>query len=261
MSWPKPSLWESTKENNREGPHFVPDSRTHRGPDPRDDEAFGPSAVPALRGAVSDLSWLLGRGYATVSAVKLVGDRWLLTERQRLAVRRAACSENELAGRMERRMDAAELDGRVLLIDGFNVVTTVEAALGGGIILGCRDATYRDIAGVHGTYRNVAETMPALEIISARLLQLAVTQARWLFDRPVSNSGRIQAMLLEAAKASAWPWTVELVDDPDPVLRASPEVVATADSAILDHCQRWFNLARDVIEARCPDATIIDLAS
>ena len=68
-------------------------------------------------------------------------------------------------------------------------------------------------------------------------------------------------MLREAAKASCWAWTVELVDDPDPLLRSSVEVVATADSAILDHCQRWFNLARDVIEARCPAATIIDLAS
>ena len=239
----------------------MPDARTHRGPDPRDGEAFGPSAVPALRGAVSDLSWLLGRGYAIVSAVKLVGDRWSLTERQRLAVRRAACSDNALADRLERRTAAADLDGRALLIDGFNVVTTVEAALGGGVVLGCRDGTFRDIAGVHGTYRKVAETMPALELIGARLLQLEVSQAGWLFDRPVSNSGRIQAMLRDAAKASGWAWTVELVDDPDPVLRNSEEVVATADSAILDHCQRWFNLARDVIEARCPAATIIDLAS
>ena len=61
----------------------VPDSRTHRGPDPRDAQAFGPSALSALRAAVADLSWLLERGYAIVSAVKLVGDRWSLTERQR----------------------------------------------------------------------------------------------------------------------------------------------------------------------------------
>ena len=44
-------------------------------------------------------------------------------------------------------------------------MTTVEAALGGGVVLGCRDRTFRDIAGVHGTYRKVAETMPALELI------------------------------------------------------------------------------------------------
>ena len=87
----------------------MPDSRTHRGPDPRDAEAFGPSALPALRGAVADLSWLLERGYAIVSAVKLVGDRWSLTERQRLAVRRAACSDTARARRLSRRVAAAEV--------------------------------------------------------------------------------------------------------------------------------------------------------
>jgi hypothetical protein len=239
----------------------VPDNRAHRGPDPRDGTAFGPLAAPALRGAVADLSWLLGRGYANPSALKLVGDRWSLTERQRLAVRRASCSDTARECRRQRRMDAAELRGGILLIDGFNVVTTVEAAFGGGIVLGCRDGTYRDLAGIHGTYRKVAETMPALELIGARLLQLAVSQARWLFDRPVSNSGRVEALLREAARTSGWPCTVELVADPDPLLRASQDIVATADSAILDHCERWFNLARDVIESRCPAATIVDLAS
>ena len=209
MSWPKPSWWGFTREDDPERPQFVPDARTHRGPDPRDGEAFGPSAMLALRGAVSDLSWLLGRGYAIVSAVKLVGDRWSLTERQRLAVRRAACSDNALADRLERRTAAADLDGRVLLIDGFNVVTTVEAALGGGIVLGCRDGTFRDIAGVHGTYRKVAETMPALELIGARLWQLEVSQAGWLFDRPVSNSGRIRRCfgMPRRRQAGPGPWS------------------------------------------------------
>ena len=48
----------------------MPDKRAHRGPDPRDGEAFGPPAWPALRGAVADFSWLLGRSYAAFSALK-----------------------------------------------------------------------------------------------------------------------------------------------------------------------------------------------
>ncbi len=261
MCLPRSSSWARTRGNNSEKVRGLPDSRTHRGPDPRDAEAFGPAALPALRGAVADLSWLLERGYAIVSAVKLVGDRWSLTERQRLAVRRAACSDSARACRHERSMAAADLSHHALLIDGFNVVTTVEAALGGGIVLGCRDGTFRDIAGVHGTYRKVAETMPAVELLGVRLAQLAISQARWLFDRPVSNSGRIRELILEAAKTAGWNWTVELLDSPDPVLKASPEIVATADSAILDHCGRWFNLARDVIEANCPAVMIVDLAT
>jgi hypothetical protein len=214
-----------------------------------------------LRQAVSDLSWLLSRGYATVSAVKLVGDRWSLSARQRLAVRRAACSDTCRAHRLTWRGDPLELSGRVLVIDGFNVLTTVEAALGGGVVLGCRDETFRDLAGIHGTYRKVAETLPALRLIGARLSVLSPGQVHWLFDRPISNSGRIRALILETARAEGWNWAVELVNDPDPVLRDSREIIATADSAILNRCGRWFNLARDVIEAECPFATIIDLAA
>jgi hypothetical protein len=237
----------------------MPDTRSHRGSDPRDAEAFAPSALPALRSAVADLSWLLGGGYAIVSAVKLVGDRWVLTERQRAAVRRAACSDSARTGRLLRRVEAGEMGSQPLMIDGFNVVTTVETALGGGVVLGCRDETFRDLSGVHGTYRKVAETLPALDLLGIRLCDLGVTRVHWLFDRPVSNSGRIRALLQETAHAQEWDWTVELVDNPDPLLKASSGIVASADSAILDRCGRWFNLARDVIETACPYAKIVDM--
>ena len=38
----------------------MPDKRHHRGPHPADAELFAPAAVPRLRDAVADLSWLLG---------------------------------------------------------------------------------------------------------------------------------------------------------------------------------------------------------
>jgi hypothetical protein len=238
----------------------MPDSRRHRGADPRDAEAFGESSVPALRAAVSDLSWLLGRGYAPLSALKLVGDRWNLTERQRMAVRRASCSDDDRARRQSGRLAAAQLAGAELWIDGFNVLTTLESHLGGGVVIHCRDGTFRDLAGVHGTYRRVVETSPALESLAAHLQGLGAGPVRWLFDRPVSNSGRIRSLVLEIARRRGSPWAVELVDNPDPILARSPVPVATADSVVLDAGPRWFNLARDVIEARGNPAAVIDLS-
>ena len=41
---------------------------------------------------------------------------------------------------------------------------------------------------------------------------------------------------------------------------AETRIVATSDSVILDHCQRWFNLARQVIETCVPQAWVIDLS-
>src|SRR6478609_1672569 len=142
----------------------MPDSRKHRGPGPQDLAYFGPESLAALKAAVSDLSWLLSRGYAPPSALKLVGDRHRLVERQRAAVLRSACSDAALAARRSRELDPAALRGRPLRIDGFNLILTLESALGGGVVLGGRDGCYRDMASVHGTYRRVEETRPALEL-------------------------------------------------------------------------------------------------
>jgi len=241
------------------GPNDVPGKPSHRGPDPRDALAFDPASLPALRGGAFDFCWLLSRGYATESALKLVGDRWNLTERQRQAVRRSACSDDARARRLTRRCDATGLAGCALSIDGFNVLTTIEAALGGAIVLCCRDQTFRDIAGLHGTYRRVDETAPALDLLGAAFLVLGIKHCRWLFDRPVSNSGRTRALFLAYAERHAQDWSVELVDDPDPILKQSPDIVASADSAVIDECARWFNLARHVVETQRPEAWIVDL--
>jgi hypothetical protein len=238
----------------------VPDSRGHRGADPRDAEAFGAASRPALRTAVSDLSWLLGRGYAPLSALKLVGDRWNLTERQRKAVRRSACSDEDRTRRQAARLSPVEIAGRELWIDGFNVLTTIESHLGGGVVIHCRDGTFRDLAGVHGTYRRVVETTPALVRLASHLEGLRIGPVRWLFDRPVSNSGRIRAIVLEIARERAVDWTVDLVDNPDPLLKVATAPIATADSAILDAGPRWFNLARDVIESTGGTDRVLDLS-
>ena len=238
----------------------MPDKRAHRGPDPRDEVAFGPSAWPALRGAVLDLSWLLSHGYAPVSALKLVGDRWSLTERQRKAVGRSACSDQARERRMRTRVPADAVAGKAIVIDGFNVLTTIEAALGGAIVLICRDTAWRDIAGIHGSYRKVAETLPAMDRLATVLETLKVGSCRWLFDRPVSNSGRIRSLVLDFARGRGFAWTVDLVDNPDPILKVAPVPIATADSAILDAGPRWFNLAREAIEAGGVVDRVLDLS-
>jgi hypothetical protein len=237
----------------------LPDTRTHRGPDPRDSPAFDPPAWPALRGAVADLSWLLEREYAPTSSLKLVGDRYALTDRQRMAVMRSSCSDAALQRRREQQQIASALGGQPVVIDGFNVLTTIEAALGGGVILCGRDGVYRDLAGVHGTYRKVEETLPALRLVGAVLTALGVARTRWLLDRPVSNSGRLKAMILEMAQEQGWTWEAELAFNPDALLSTSPDLIVTADSVILDRGPRWFNLARDVIERHIPTARVVDL--
>jgi hypothetical protein len=238
----------------------LPDSRTHRGPDPRDSEAFGPLELPSLRSGVEHLSWLLSRGYAPRSALKLVGDRWSLTERQRMAVLRCSCSDESRAKRGRLLRPIEEVRGRPVVIDGFNALTTVEAALGGAAVLLARDGCLRDVAGLHGSYRQVEETLPAIVLIGEILADRGAGPCLWCLDRPVSNSGRLAGAIREAAEARDWDWSVELMFHPDAHLSASAEIIATADGVILDRCARWVNLAREAVGARAPGAWRIDLS-
>ncbi len=238
----------------------MPDHRKHRGPHPEDQQLFAEENVPRLREATNDLAWLFNRGYASTSALKIVGDRYSLVARQRTAVARCTCSDVAAKRRQRHQIRAGQLEGRALWIDGYNVLTSLEAALSGGVILHARDGCYRDMASMHGSYRKVEETIPALHILGELLAEWNVSGCRWLLDRPVSNSGRLKTMLEEIAEQRGWSWQTFLVPDPDRDLMATKHIVASSDSQILDNAGQWFNLARIAIESRVPEAWLVDFS-
>jgi hypothetical protein len=160
---------------------------------------------------------------------------------------RSACSDESLASRRGREISLQQVGGRPLWIDGYNVLTTVETALAGGVVIVGRDGSWRDMASMHGTWKRVEETRPAIERVGRVLAGANVGDVVWFLDAPVSNSGRLKGTIPEIAAERGWPWRVEIVPDPDKILRgARDEVVATADSVILDACGGWIALAREV---------------
>lgn len=234
-------------------------SRRHRGADPEDARSFGAGRLPILRQASRDLCWLLDRGYGITSATELVGDRYHLSRRQRIAVARCACSKQARDRRQAHCVAAQQLRGQELWLDGFNVLTAVETALGGGVILIGRDGCCRDVAGVYSRYRKVAETVPALRAVGQFALKCAIARCHWWLDSPVDNCGRLKEIIRKVAAEGDWPWEVALATNPDRVLSAAEQIVSSSDHAILDRCQRWFNLTREVIAHHAPQARIVDL--
>ncbi len=212
-----------------------------------------------LREAVADLSWLLSRDYSFNAALKLVGDRYRLTVRQRMAVRRCACSDKSLIWRRAHECLPASLKGQSLLIDGLNILIGIESALSGGLLFIGRDGCLRDLASVHGTWRRVIETRQAIYLLGECLTYLGVAHVRLLLDQPVGNSGRLKGFLTKAATEHGWPWQIELHHNPDKILVQSQIPVATSDSHVLDQAEAWVNLLAFIIAQRLPHACVIDL--
>ena len=241
----------------------MPDNRRHRGPHPLDARLFAPDQIEALRGAVDDFSWLLERNYAAKSALQLVGNRFGLHERQRLAVLRSSCAQSARQSRLARQVDVASWRGQTMQLDGYNVLMTVEAALGGGVMLRGRDGCLRDMASLHGNFRSVEETAPAATQIGEFLARCGIAKAVWWLDSPVSNSGRLKSLLLEIAAARDWEWEVNLAFDADAALKKveiDTGIVASADSVVLDHVGAWADVGGTLVEAEIASAWIVDLS-
>jgi hypothetical protein len=148
-----------------------------------------------------------------------------------------------------------------VIIDGFNLIITVEAALSKGLVLVCRDECIRDLSSVHGSYRSVDETEKAISLIGEALQELGAASVLWLLDRPVSNSGRLASRIAEIAARRGWPWEVDVVFNPDSQIVASPALAITSDAPLLDRVKRWADLKSYLLAECIPEAWLINLSN
>lgn len=232
----------------------------HRSVHSNDKVLFGGQQLLRLHDAVYEFCWLLNRGYARHSVIQLVGDHHQLAKRQRLAISRVACSTTDRELRQAKRLDIEQIEDRQLVIDGFNLIISVETAMAGGLLLRCCDGCIRDIASIHGTYRQVHETRQAIELIGNVLQSFSPASVQWLFDKPVSNSGRLAEMVRDIAKVHHWNWQAALIENPDQAIRSSRNIAITSDSAILDGGVHWVNLAAYLTTHYFQDSWLIDFS-
>lgn len=232
-----------------------------RGPSQADATLFGDSQLPSLRRGVADLGWLYGRGYVDPSAVDLVGNRYRLRQRQRVAISRSAASQDALRARRTSLTAPPDLRDRHIAVDAFNVLIGMETALAGGVLLRGVDSALRDLSSVHGSYRRIDATATALEALCKTLISWQPASVSWFIDRPVSNSGRLAGWIRDAAPDDSW--NVELPHDADRevigLANSRDAIVCSSDAWVLDESSAWADLLGLAVAAYAPDAWVVDL--
>jgi hypothetical protein len=198
--------------------------------------------------ALTDMHYLLSRDYPAKAALALVGNRYQLVQRQQQALLGMSCSEQELTRRKQKELPPSRLKGQTLHLDGFNILIILETLLSGGHVFKGLDGCYRDISSVHGTYKQVDQTAAVLLLVGETLQSLGVQKVHWVFDSPVSNSGKLKGYCYAFAAQHAFPWEITLHQHPDQYLIDSREWVCSSDAYVLNECTAWFNLAGYIIE-------------
>lgn len=220
----------------------------NRGKEGRDDLLFGKaSAQEKLLEAVSDLSFLLEKGYGVVSACQLVGNRYKLNKRQQQALRGMSASETSVSTRMKKLVDVQNLKGQTVIVDGFNVLIILESMLSGGYIFKGKDGAYRDLSSIHGSYKKVSQTQEAIMLVGDFFMKYHLEKLIWVFDKPVSNSGKMKAEILEIANEKGWNWEGVLDFNPDKLIAQSEYIAVSSDAWILENASKCYNMIEDLI--------------
>ena len=108
-----------------------------RGYVPEDERNFSPAALEKLKTASRHILFLINEGYDLKQATVFVGNHFLLSERQRLAIMRSIAADRDLTERKRKQKQLSELSGKEVWIDGFNTIITLEVLLSDSLLFDC----------------------------------------------------------------------------------------------------------------------------
>lgn len=231
----------------------------NRGKEAKDDIHFNTQNKALLKNAVEDMHYLLTRGYSEKNALHTVGTRYKLTQRQLKALQGMAASEDHITICQQKSISVNDLKGKELTVDGFNIIILLESLLSQAFLFKGLDGCYRDLSEVHGTYKMVNQTPLAISCIADFCTKYEISKMLWIFDKPVSNSGRIKQQIETFAEEKGLDWKVMLENNADETIIRKGNIVVSSDAYVIANAINWFNLITFLVETEKIPATTFDI--
>jgi len=186
--------------------------------------------------AAEDIRYLLERGYRRDSAIRFAGDHYGMDKNERYILARTVFSCSTAISRQKKKLGTHDLKDKKLLVDGYNVLITLESLLDADEVWIGDDSFLRDIKGVFKNHSNGNTTYQAVENMLDLIKRSDVASAEILLDTQMKNSGELAALIrkrMEELSISGDARTSKHVDF-DLKNSSSDYVVATADGVIID---------------------------
>jgi len=207
-----------------------------------------------------DIRYLLKRGYPGKGAIRFVCNHYRLTEQDRHILTRVILSPDVATSRCKKRLVSTDIKGRDVMVDGYNVLITIESMLERENLWLGDDGYVRDTKGL---FRNYAASDTTYQSVDAMLALLAGCKARSadiLLDSQMSKSGELARFIrskLHEYSISGDARTSQHVDF-DLKNAGAGVVVATADGVIIDAVRDVVDIAGCLMERRGLKASRID---
>ncbi|MFQ5951023.1 MAG: DUF434 domain-containing protein [Candidatus Geothermarchaeales archaeon] len=196
--------------------------------------------------AANDMRFLLSRGYTRKNSLSIVSSRYRVTGEESRMLFRGVYDDSTAGRHREKCLPPERLAHKVLGVDWFNVLITVDSGLGGDIIVDSDDGFLRDIRGLHGRHPEGGGLQRAADTILRGISELGASEVFIFLDANVSRSGDTAALLREALSETTLTVEVTTTRTPDTNV-ASKGVSLSSDSVIVENSRNSFDLPRHVL--------------
>ena len=203
--------------------------------------------MKVLQKSAEDFRYLLNQGYPRKPCLELVGNRYQLTSDERHLLHRGVFSFKDSETRRRKILSLNEIRNRDLVIDGYNVLITIEAGLSGRPLILGDDGFIRDISGVSGSFKKTGATEKALQLILNRLRRMNPRKTLFLFDAPISRSGILAMEVRNRLKKKGLRGDAMAVPVPEKMLIGFRGIIASSDTAIIDQSKKVIDLAGEIL--------------
>jgi len=204
--------------------------------------------MPEPGKAITDIRYLLDRGYPRKGAITFVCNHYRLDIKWRYVFTRVVFDKDTIKSRREKTVKCEDLKGEVVLVDGYNVLIGVESAFKGEPVYLCDDGFLRDIRGVFRNYRCSRLTTKALDEILRVLTVFTPFRVEFLFDSQISKSGEMAQWVDKKLKDVGLIGGARTSRHVDYDLKQSNGIIATADGSIIDEVAKAVNIQACVLE-------------
>jgi hypothetical protein len=172
-----------------------------------------------------------------------------LRDHERHVLERLVFAADEAERRRSHLVGAEALTGESLVVDGYNVLISLDCMLCNAPLFLCDDGVVRDIAARRGRYRPGPRSDEALKRLGQFLSACAVERATFIFDRQPSFSGEMAAHCSAALRRWGVQGAARTEERADWALHqaATTAILCSSDRVLIDGAPRVFDLVRALV--------------
>lgn len=201
-----------------------------------------------------DIRSILRWGYPKFSTIRFVADHFQLSLEERHILTRVIMPPDRVVSRINKKIACEGIKDRKLLLDGYNVLLSVDSLLKKELMWFCDDGYIRDTRYYFSKAKQAEDIEEALDAVLKFLSETGPESVIFLFDAQISRSGELAGLIrhrLEEYEISGEAKTSKTADFELKTEGGNPEnnvIVATSDGIIIDSVKEVLDIPACLME-------------